>query len=495
MGGKPRHEQRPHAGQSGPPLTIASPLWVGEDSPQFAPYLDVTYAQPASAPAFHENQPATSGATPDVGGITPNFSDGVSSIYGLSGATVPLSQCPQGKTVCNGEIAIRQAAALGAHYVRVSLALSCTNRTPGPAFWADQSAYLLINDAYQLHITPVVQFVQNYGPDQFQLLTCPNGDNKLPFTDPTIYVDQIKDFVANMPGRVSVPYNFLIYYEIGNEMNGHDDYANYKTFFSQGALALKQKLPMALQNFRALTGGMLAPDPSPTYAGDCGLSPAPGHVRPIDIAHDAIIAAEGAGLVEANLGLSVHPYGYTTNQQYYWKNYKVKYGQTTANCQDLYQMLANWRTHADFGNLPIFLSETNWSSDPKNTVQCSGNFETPPGCSIAEYGLESSYLVDQFTWFFDRGYVGAGGSIRVMWYHGADGLGSQTRSPGGGLYLNDGNPKVFNPQPTVYASTTLDYCPRGTSLQQPFVGMSTVYSFLAHYYTGSGGACYDSHGN
>ena len=479
----------------GTSLTIASPLWVGEDSPQFAPYLDVTYAQPASAPAFHEYQPAPAGATPDAGGITPNFSDGVASIYGLSGQTTPDEQCVQGATVCSdGNIRTGQAAALGAHCIRIRAQLSCTTYAPGAAYWANQSVYLLLNDAYRLHITPVVQFVQDYGIDQVNpplKIQCP------PATSPNLLAANIQDFAQTVAAHTSLPYNFLVYYEIGNEMNGHTDYADYTSFFAEGAQALHQFLPPAFQNFRALTGGLLNPDPSPNYAQGCAVTG--GGERTAQYAADAIYAAEGQpfNVPEANLGLSIHPYGYTTNQPYYWYNYKGKYGQTTSTCTDLYQTLANWRTYPGFSNLPIFLSETNWSSDPKATVQCIPQPQSPPGCSIVEYGLESSYLVDQFTWFFDRGYIGAGGSIRVMWYHGADGVQSGDRAPGGGLYLTSGSPKVFFPSPTGYpgADTGLVRCPKDPSLLQPVADMPTAYGFLAHYYTGSGGACYDSHGN
>ena len=291
---------------------------------------------------------------------------------------------------------------------------------------------------------------------------------------------------------MNIQSNSLLYFEVGNEPNIRYDPTHWPDFYAFSASAIYQQLTQSgYTNFRILTGGILSPQVTDNCSPVTTLDALgqPVTTPNIRFAYHAITEAEDNQHVpESYLGISIHPYGYTTNQMYYFNNWSKFQPKLTSPCTDLYQMLVEWRTHSRFQNLPIVFSETNWTSDPNNSRDCgapTGNF---PLCSPVENGLITSYLVDLFTWLRDRGYTGPGGAIRVLWFRPAD-----DASPGAGhlgLYDKDGNLKTFNPSTTdPQFDNTLRTCPANPSLLNRYVSMAQVYTFVV------GAACYDSHGN
>jgi len=240
-------------------------------------------------------------------------------------------------------------------------------------------------------------------------------------------------------------------------------------------------------NYRILTGGILGPEVNDSCS---PVQTTPTSTPNISFAKHGITWAEDTlHVAESHLGISVHPYGDTTNQPYYFTNFrKFNPSLPIDPCSDLYQMLVEWRTHDRFQNLPIFFTETNWTAAPAATHDCYNFPGNGPGCSQFENGQVTSYLVDLFTWLRDRGYTGAGGAIRVLWFRPAD---DATNGAGQlGLYDSSGNNKYFNPAQTDPSwDNALVKCPAIPSLLNTYTSMATVYTSLVST------ACYDSHGN
>jgi len=160
---------------SGSVVSFASPLGSGIDGPTLAPYLDITYAQPSAAIGAQ-----IAGAQPLA--VSPQFSDGSTNIFGLSGDFSPDDQFPNSDVV-NGAMKIRAAKALGAGYMRVNAVLECTPSLPDPGlqYWLDQRIYRQISDAVADGIVPVIDIIPNFGPDKTAAKTqCPNKTNQAP---------------------------------------------------------------------------------------------------------------------------------------------------------------------------------------------------------------------------------------------------------------------------------------------------------------------------
>ena len=166
------------------------------------------------------------------------------------------------------------------------------------------------------------------------------------------------------------------------------------------------------------------------------------------------MARSSAGREKSVLGAAVHPYHYNTNESNYWRNYYTEYGYyigdgaNTYNhyagpCGDMDLMLRTWFTLP--GNVPVILTEVNWTSNADPSTANSG-----PNCSL-DAGCDGTYLVDLFTWLQDHNDADPNNSpLRVMWYRGADrGSGHQLGifTPNGAgkqIYLNACNQSTIN---------------------------------------------------
>lgn len=170
-------------------------------------------------------------------------------------------------------------------------------------------------------------------------------------------------------------------------------------------------------NFRVMVGGMFNPTAKPDSTtnkkqnggckeinwdnNDLGSD---GHATDsnILIARDAIRDAVANGVSSNNLALAVHTYGYDTqDHEGFWRNYYNRYGTKAGKyrgwggvCRDLGYMLATW-TSSRFNryHLPIFSTEGNWNTGTNSLGDCSDS---------SGYGCEGSYLVDLFSYLFDK---------------------------------------------------------------------------------------------
>ena len=364
---------------SGALVHFASPLGAGDDAPSLAPYLDVTFTHPAESPVTPPVQPLGVGA--------PNFSDSSGTIFGLAGGIAPDDQCPSGgPSGCPLSVTSEaDVARLGAGYVRIDATLSCWSQVPGDAtngaYWINQRVFRKILSAAQDHLIPVVNLQINYGTDLRTGQKCPDVSNgtgtELP---PSWWAANVGDFAKWLSILISnsdIGSTYQMYFELGNEVNLHGnqftdratyDVQDYPAFFGYGAQLLRHYLifkPIYSQftNFRVLTGGIFHPTPftgstsPPIYCTDPAVRDGNGQQLPnVTLAYNAVSTAESAtwNIPESYLGVSVHPYGYTTNQQYYWWNYLTianrpgnpnpfYFVHTYSPCNDLYQMLSTFR--------------------------------------------------------------------------------------------------------------------------------------------------------
>ena len=352
---------------SGAPVLFASPLDLGHADPSTAPYLDITYAP----------RPAISAA----------YSDGARYVYGVAGTFAAAAgsgyptPCSTTAGVCTGTdgrggtesvYEVNQVVAgasatpdgPGGAYLRLGVTLSCASATPGSAWWnsSDQKPYAagpVDADRYSIgsvldilrnvaaidnaagnvdYLIPILEF--SYNPD------CPQ------FSTPGSWYSQMKDFVQTMNATAYGAYR-PIYMEIGNEVDfgtnatnmggGPGGYANIFAAAAQGVSEAMQAVAGVAAHERTLTAGMLQPSVTDN-SGVC-TTPQTGIVNVREAQWAVTVARwnlQAHGLPVA-LGVAVHPYAYTTNGTYYWRNlayYGLGYN---ANASfDLRQMLGLW---------------------------------------------------------------------------------------------------------------------------------------------------------
>jgi len=538
---------------NGAPVRFASPGGLANDSLALAPYLTVTYGSASGggvstfASASHVATNATTAASP-----TQPFHDGQPFIYGESGsydATGP-GQCPSspppgsppGTTLasntnitCYGnEIkvgAVHNTNTFGGQYIRFGVDLACPNEgggvnpsAPTAAWWdhADEfgigTTRQIITAAYANGLVPIV----NLGAK-----LCSSAPyNSQP--SPALWAQETTDFASYLSSFVGP--SRPIYFEIGNEEDLDNPLIHYKLryqgvvggkpfyypeVFGRAAQGLDTLRTMYhFSNFTVMVGGLFLP----TAAQNSALNPKAGcgsvnsnldsHSdgsatdNRILIARDAVNDAQADGVNYNELGFAVHPYGYDTKPgEGFWRNYynrfpgtglkKVKrpdgsvvYVQVSPYrgwggiCQDLGYMLATW-TGSQYNphHIPVFITETNWSTGP-DPVTC-GN---PMGC-------EGSYLVDLFTYLFDKysrlnslgkySITASTAPVHLLWYRGVDAPGQPL-----GLYKGDGTDK------DIQVFYQLPGGPK-PNINTCYNGAVIGYNGLAHdYYWLRNGGCY-----
>lgn len=362
---------------NGAPVTRASAAGVGDDGPAYAPYLDITFAQPSAS-----------------GSVSPlfNLQDPVSNIYGLSqgvttdGSCGGLPQCALG--VETGTIHKYWYGS----YVRIPAPLACMSGDPGLSQWA--AAYRLLNSVYGdgPNLIPLVVF--NYPPGN-----CPAGSFN--------WATQLNSFANNIKASGSPlatrpqPWSNT-YFEIENEPDRQPDWGSFVSMFSSVAPQCNAALiNNGLSNGRIIAGGVSAPD-----SGYCSTSK-------INTVSQAITAAENNGVPQGRLGVAIHPYGYTTNDTFKWYNYKGQLGRTTTTCTDLGATLLLWTSM--FPNLPVFITEINFSANAADWDTYANN-----GSDQGENG-EVAYVADVVTYLDDNGYNNPSTSaVRMFWFTGLD---------------------------------------------------------------------------
>jgi hypothetical protein len=366
----------------GAPVAFQSPMGSGSPNPALDPVLSITYAP--------------------AGSISPSYSDGGYTIYGLSG-TFSSCSAPNFQCAPAGPISVTGAYNLVGPqgYVRLEAQLSCTLNTMPVAINNDpQDINTMLNVIFDNNQAPVVVLTANPG--------CLTAET------PSFWQQQANYFATNM----SYPKTSLIYFEIGNEPNitrygGSGTYygyggsqQGYAERFADAAYGIVTAM-VGGTRYRILTGGMSQPTADITCStlGDVNF----------DAAYLAITEAEGApnNISASLLGVAVHPYQYRTNEfPYYWRNYHGSWsGAPYANiCSDLNSMLGFWT--ANFPNMPVFFTEDNWADQPSMS---------PSNLCASSTQCEGTYLADLFTWLIDYGYANHSTSqIRLAWFNGFD---------------------------------------------------------------------------
>jgi len=219
------------------------------------------------------------------------------------------------------------------------------------------------------------------------------------------------------------------YFEVGNEPNlpiketpKYNGFQNYAERFYYATTGLYRALNTTYSGqkkagayYRILTGGVKSPD------GEKGCKS--GTIGEIALAIQKARANGPHGSVPTtNLGVAVHPYGFTTSS---FKNYFAAHGNKSNICGNLGAMNRAWLDR--FPNLPLVYTEINYS----------------PGGSTNPL-LQGSYLTDVMTYLYDTRsqqstntstpYIVSGyDRLRVWWQEFIDTSGSAT-----GLYTSGG---------------------------------------------------------
>ncbi len=354
---------------------------------------------------------------------------------------------------------------------------------------------------------PIIELTPNGG--------CPS-DMK-----PLLWYKQAQDFVQYLYALIGT--SRMVYFEIGNEPNGSSfrGYTDGKAYDGVDALDAKpgqkadgtyhypdvfaaathgiQSAVAQGSPYRILTGGMAAPTADRTRIGACQGT---YYSSNIVVAGNAVREAGqpfsaqkmqaynvpgGPTVTSANLGVAVHPYGYDTPGRY-WKNFYTTYNAYDNNpqnpdpayrkrhlnvvnngCERLDTMLSEWRNSKNIpGNLPVILTETNWSSD-----------------SFAATPAEGTYLADLFTWMYDHDYLyhtrtPSNSPLRALVFRGAD-----DASPDDlGIYQKDGGDKSADAQGNTSPGIPLPHC------KTPAIKPGVPHSIAYDYYWLRYAACY-----
>lgn len=327
------------------------------------------------------------------------FDDGAPSIYGISGTFA----APCRSTLCQGAIAVARVARTGSAYLRVSVNLNCPGsvpQAPEPIRGNDATIGDLLGQAALYNLIPIVNLVPRGN--------CPDG---IPLA-PADWHDQLRYFVTVMHASSWYPVSRWIYFEIGNEPNLTPlRYGpSYPDDFRAAAQGVQAAMGSATK-YRVLTAGMLQPTALVTCTTGLPYGSTRHSYTNLDMATGAINAAEAGPdpVPAAHLGVSVHPYKYTTPEvAAYWRNYYYWGNGYIGACFDLKNMIQTWTTA--FPDLPLFFTESNWSDQPAAAIHCT-NYVS----------CEGSYVVDLFTWLHDKGYDDPRTShLRVTFFRGAD---------------------------------------------------------------------------
>lgn len=406
---------------SGTPVRFASPLGAGSDAPALTPYLDITYGPQSGTSGSFQAMATTAAAT--SGGP---YQDNAPFIYGVNGNVTkcPPSTNPACGTTDTGNIDVvgrNWPSGPGARLVRINTGdLPCTNSDPG--YNAFQQTYQLMAAAYNDKLTPDV-VLGAAAPSS----SCPTGltDNQW-YDDTTYFVQHMSDTNSPLRSYPSLP---PTYFEVGNEPNlpiketpKYNGFQNYAERFYYATTGLYRALNTTYSGqkkagayYRILTGGVKSPD------GEKGCKS--GTIGEIALAIQKARANGPHGSVPTtNLGVAVHPYGFTTSS---FKNYFAAHGNKSNICGNLGAMNRAWLDR--FPNLPLVYTEINYS----------------PGGSTNPL-LQGSYLTDVMTYLYDTRsqqstntstpYIVSGyDRLRVWWQEFIDTSGSAT-----GLYTSGG---------------------------------------------------------
>lgn len=475
---------------TGAPIAFASPLGAGSGDATSAPYLAIVFGpRPTVSPAYNDGAPFIYG-----------FSGSIASNVSAGGCNATLGSC----TASNGQIvparpgsettmAIQkivantvsggQPSGPGAGYFRLGVTLNCWSNTPGQAWWNsdDQapyaapssggghtthygSGYPIDADPYNigsaLAILSQIATIDtpNTPPSLYNLIPIINvTPNPACATNAAQWYNQVKDFIMWMNSKAYGAYR-PIYFEIGNEENGTDNsYAPYggatayESIFASAAQGIKDGMAATGNswgnNYRVLTGGMMRP----TAVVDPNVCPA--SYANVGVAAAALSMAQSGtyNVPLSHLGFAVHPYKYTTSNTSYWRNYVYWGGATIGTggfnaCYDLASLTGTWTSQ--YASVPLIFTEDNWN-------------DQPPGQNEALIG---SYMVDLFTWLYDKPAVGTGSfadaassPIRVAWYRTNDADTPLGIYYGGGTPKNVTIPYCDNPAITPGSTSTLQH--------------------------------------
>ena len=482
----------------GAPVLFASPLGVGDDGPDVAPYLNISFGPRPAQPAVTSTQ----------GGVTPLFGvgDGASNIFGLSQGIARDYNSPNHGADCayptlrcgNGIVLSAFHQYLHGSFVRIKTLLSCStppiNQSqdwPGWSWWNNVNgnnvgpsggyhAYDLMEDAYNDGLIPVVLL---------DISGC------APTT--STWIRQVKNFIQDMHQEPGMPANLpQTYFEIMNEP-AKNPYvgSTFPTYYPPVFAAAAQAIVPAVQRYnqnggtirgRIITSGVEAPSDN--------LNTCPGF-NSIQTIDSAIKAAEGTQqgadptVGSGFLGVATHPYGYATpwyiNPPPWWVNMWLNYGQdyqsqghdTTNACTQLDQMLNLWTSYDAIQNMPLLVTEIN-----------AGLIATP-----TDTNREGEYLTDLFTWLHDYGPTGGPSvsspwtdvnnqNVRVLWYTGVD-QGNTL-----GLYGSSGTSTAPEKSTSIgsnrYTSTGGLYCYYNAFPNGSNQNLSAIYPAVA------GASCY-----
>ncbi len=229
-----------------------------------------------------------------------------------------------------------------------------TKRSPNDikGSWADYADLgtieQVIHAAQQQNIVPIINILANG--------YCGNLHDETP----KIWYQQVQDLVAYLSSRGSntVDPSKMIYFEIGNEVNGPGEYPkytdeprgpnkdypvnqpgassatgtdhfHYEDIFAWAARGLQKALAAhGFSNYRILTAGMIAPT-STTTSGMCQDMYHYDNVfmasAAVQLAHSGVLPNKGAlpgpAVPWNRLGYAVHPYGYNSAIGAEWRNY------------------------------------------------------------------------------------------------------------------------------------------------------------------------------
>ncbi len=466
---------------NGAPVRFAAPLGSGSADPALAPYLAISTGSATGAASVM----ALSAAASTSSGP---YSDGMQFIYGDAGQYDPTRGCtlsvPHPAQTCPNPNGQAKVSAVGSAYpngfggqmFRLDVHLACPGDVTDPTnpstsgWWttSDQNPKTTYSTT-----DPVTQKVANHLVDAdpnntgtikdilaaaaAQRLTpilnlLPDDHCSLTSSKPTpsLWFYQAKDLATYIYANNLWRTDTMIYFEIGNEVNFilekpkytngtaaknyQDGTYHYASVFGHAAQGILAGSPQAKN--RVITAGIVNPTAARRGCSNSGdLYEYAG--KAIDAAR-AIKQTDvpSAGTVPTGrLGLGVHPYGYDTNDGFFWRNYYNEYAGSRGsnawqgNCQDLNLMLQAWTgstKNYNFQGLPVIFTETNWS--------VVGGHATSK-CSNAA-GCQAAYLVDLFTYLHDKRCQQVNGKcsvnpsnvpIRVAWHRAIVNLGNATR--------------------------------------------------------------------
>jgi len=515
----------------------------------------VTTNAASAAPTYHDGQPFIYGEAstydanaPNTPGSCPPNSTAVNKDITCGGNNIKVAAVST-----TAHPGVQTNSSFGGQYIRFGVNVPCPNNQsninaykPGPTYWdtADRNNALgsttarIIQAAYTNGLIPVVNVTADLCTGRpYDTAGVPS--QLLPSQpSPAQWQQDMQDLASYVYSAALKGYpSRRIYFEIGNEEdlnNGNDGFQKdkngnllppgphsrliyqgtasgkpfyYPEVFGAAAQGLNTLATLdKVNNFRVMIGGMFnptsKPDPSTNKVKNGGCKEinwdnndlgSDGHATDsnILIARDAIRDAVANGVASNNLALAVHTYGYDTKPgEGLWRNYYNEYpGAKTGIyrgwggvCRDLGYMLATW-TNSKFNryHLPIFSTEGNWSTGPTSPNDCNNS-----------YGCAGNYLVDLFSYLFDKYSTrNAKGKlvinpdttpVRFLFYRGVDDFYVGDRI---GLYDIHGVAKAYSVYATYSSHKTKN--PINTCYNSQVIGFKN----MPHdYYWLRNGTCY-----